>query len=42
MIRKKGNPLNIPPFRQFFFKFKIPSDSSNIAKGTYKFKISDR
>ena len=42
MIKKKGNPLNIPPFRQFFFKFKIPSYSSNIVKGTYKFKMSGR
>ena len=36
---KKGKCLNIPPFRQFFSKFKIPSDSYNIAKWTHKSKF---
>ena len=37
MIKKKC--LNIPSFRQFFSKFKIPSNSWNIAMETYEFKI---
>ena len=37
---KKGMWLNIPPFRQFFSKFKIPSDSQNIAKGMFNAFVS--